>query len=123
MVTTVPPAQKHWGWGDYSNTDPQISSIDKKKIFSFISFLEISLVDCLKACDEIELWTKSTFLQTYVLLPAKKRSLNIEIFNKDLQLNIYYPKTLGYTCVLLSAKRRSLKMVPSLPGDLFEGDS
>ena len=95
MVTTVPPAQKHWGWGDYSNTDPQISSIDKKKIFSFISFLEISLVDCLKACDEIELWTKSTFLQTYVLLPAKRRYLNIEILNRDMQLNIYYPIHLG----------------------------
>ena len=58
-------------------------------------FLEISFVDCLKACDEIELWTKSTFLQTYVLLPAKRGSLNIEIFIKNMQLNICYPTHLG----------------------------
>ena len=95
MFTTMPPEQKHVGKWGLGWLQTQISSIDKKKICGFISFLEISLVDCLKACDEIELWTKSTFLQTYVLLPANRRSLNIEIFYKDMQLDIYYPWHLG----------------------------
>ena len=89
MVTTMPPEQKQVGksgWGD-NRPSNKVLSIKRKYAVSSL-FLEISLVDCLKACDEIELWTKSTFLQTYVLLPAKRRSLNIEIFNKNMQVTV-----------------------------------
>ena len=99
-------------------------SIDKKKICGFISFFG----DQSRWLFE-SLWWNWALDEKYfpadICSPPSQKEifLNIEIFSKDMQLNIYYPKTLGYTCVLLSAKRRSLEKVPSLPGDLFQGDS